>query len=177
VKELRLRHISTPAVGNDYLPEFCVDYNHRFGREPQSAHNAHRPLRDQDDLGLIFTRQDQRKISKNLTFQYKRVMYLVKPGSETLALAGERCCVHEYRDGRVEARYAGRLLPCEIYFDKDPNVQQGAIVTNKRLGAALAKIRSNQQERDRQRLANRYFSVRQKKQIRKARKQADALGT
>ena len=130
MKELRLRHISTPAAGNDYLPEFCVDYNQRFGREPQSAHDAHRPLRDQDDLDLIFTRQDQRKISRNLTFQYKRVMYLVKPGSETLALAGERCCVHEYRDGRVEARHAGRLLPCEIYFEKDPNVQQGAIVTS-----------------------------------------------
>jgi hypothetical protein len=79
VKELRLRHISTPAAGNDYLSEFCVNYNQRFGREPQSAHDAHLPLCDQE---------------------YKRVMYLVKPGSGTLALAGERCCVHEYYVGQ-----------------------------------------------------------------------------
>jgi hypothetical protein len=31
-------------AANAYAPEFMAYYNARFGREPQSSHNAHRPL-------------------------------------------------------------------------------------------------------------------------------------
>jgi len=174
VKELRLRGVSTPEAGNAYLPEFRVDYNQRFGREPRSPHDAHRPVRDDEDLDRIFTWQEERKLSKNLTLSYKRVTYLVEPDPETLLLAGERCRVHEHEDGRIEVRHAGTLLPCRVFFDKDPCVQQGAIVANKRLGAVLSQIRADQQERDRQRLASRNLTLRQKTRIRAARERADA---
>ena len=176
VKELRLRAISTPEAGNVYLPEFQADYNQRFGREPLSPHDAHRPLRDDEDLDLILTWQEERKLSRNLTLHYKRVTYLVEPRPETLALAGERCRIHEHEDGRVEVRHADQRLPCRVFFDKDPCVQQGAIVANKRLGAALIKVRSDQQERDRRRLASQRLSVRQKNRIRAAAERAGALG-
>jgi len=174
VKELRLRGLSTPEAGNAYLPEFLADYNERFAREPRSAHDAHRPLREDEDLGRIFTWQEQRKLSKNLTLNYKRVMYLVEPGPETLRLTGERCCVHEYDDGRVELRHAGQLLPCSVFFDKDPHVSQGAIVANKRLSAALIQIQADQRERDRQRLASPKLTLRQKARIRADQERADA---
>ncbi len=163
-----MRSISTPEAGNAYLPQFRADYNQRFGREPLSPHDAHRPLRDDEDLDLIFTWQEERKLSKNLAFHYKRVMYLVEPGPETLTLAGERCRVHEHGDGRVEFRHAGHALPCQVFFDKVPRVSQGAVVASKRLGAVLSQIRSDQQERDRQRLANRNVTLRQKRRIRVA---------
>ena len=174
VKELRLRSISTSEAGNAYLPLFRADYNQRFGREPVSPHDAHRPLRDDEDLDLIFTWQEERKLSRNLTINYKRVMYLVEPGPETQMLAGQRCRVHEYEDGHVEVRHANKLLPCSVFFDKDPRVQQGAIVTNKRLGAVLSKIQRDQQERDRQRLARRSLTIRQKNRIRGAAARTDA---
>jgi len=174
VKELRLRGLSTPETANAYLPEFLADYNKRFACEPQSPHDAHRPIRDDEDLDLTFTWQEERKLSKDLTFHYKRVIYLVEPAPETLALVGERCRVHEYEDGRVEFRHADKSLPCRVFFDKDPCVQQGAIVANKRLGAVLSKIRSDQQERDRQRLARRSLTIRQKNRIRTATARADA---
>ncbi len=177
VKELRLQSISTPEAGNAYLPEFLADYNQRFGCEPLSPHDAHRPLRDDEDLDLIFTWQEKRKLSKNLTINYKRVLYLVESGPETLALAGERCRVHEHEDGRVEVRHAGKPLPCRALFDKDPCVQQGAIVANKRLGVVLSKIRCDQRERDRQRLASRKLTIRQKHRIRGAMARADASGS
>ncbi len=177
MKEFRLRAISTPEAGNAYLAVFRADYNQRFGREPLSPHDAHRPLRDDEDLDLIFTWQEERKLSKNLAFHYKRVMYLVEPGPETLTLAGERCRVHEHGDGRVEFRHAGKPLPCRVFVDKDPCVQQGAIVSNKRLSAVLSKIRRDQQERDRQRLANRRLTIRQKNRIRDAVARADASGS
>ena len=175
VKELRLRGISTPEAGNAYLPEFRADYNQRFGREPLSPHDAHRPVRDDEHLDRIFTWQEERKLSKNLTLSYKRVTYLIDPGPETLLLAGERCRIHEHEDGRIEVRHAGQLLPCRVFFDKVPRVPQTAIVANKRLGAVLSQIRADQQERDRKRLAHPKLTLRQKDRIRAAREQADAV--
>ena len=67
VKEFRLWAIATPAAANAYLPTFRADYKRRFGREPLSRHDAHRPLRDDEDLDLIFTWQQERKLSRNLT--------------------------------------------------------------------------------------------------------------
>ena len=72
VKELRLQGISTPEAGNAYLPQFQADYNERFGREPLSTHDAHRPVREDEDLERIFTWQEERKLSKNRTRHYKR---------------------------------------------------------------------------------------------------------
>jgi transposase len=174
VKELRLRSISTPEAGNAYLPLFLADYNRRFGREPLSPHDAHRCLREGEDLDVIFTWQEERKISRNLTFQYRRVMYLVESGPETLKFAGERCRVHEHEDGSIKVRYANKPLSCSVFFDKAPLVPQSAIVTSKRLGAVLSKIRHDQQERDRQRLARRSLTRRQKDRIRSAAARADA---
>ncbi len=177
VKELRLRSISTPETGNAYLPLFRAEYNQRFGREPLNPHDAHRPLRDDEDLDLIFTWQEERKLSRNLTINYKRVMYLVEPGPETQTLAGQRCRVHEHEDGHVEVRHGNKPLPCSVFFDKDPCVRQGAIVANKRLGAVLSTIRRDQQERDRQRLARRRLTIREKNRIRSAAARANASGS
>jgi transposase len=177
VKELRLRDLSTPEAANAYLPEYLADYNKRFACDPPSAHDAHRPVRDDEDLDIIFTWQEERKLSKNLTLHYKRVIYLVEPRPETLALVGRRCRVHEHEDGRVEFRHAGQRLPYRIHFDHNRHVTQAAIVANKRLGAVLRKIRSDQQERDRQRLAKKHLTSRQKNRIRDAAARADASGT
>ena len=104
-------------------------------------------------------------------------MYLVEPDPEALTLAAERCRVHEYEDGRIEVRHAGKPLPCNVFFDKAPRVPQGAIVSNKRLGAVLSKIRRDQQERDRQRLARRSLTMRQKNRIQGVAVRADASGS
>jgi transposase len=174
VKELRLRGISTPEAGNAYLPEFQADYNERFAREPRSPHDAHRPVREDEDLKRIFTWQEERKLSKNLTLHYKRVTYLVAPGPETLPLVGNRCRVYEHEDGRIEVRHEGQRLPCRVFVDPEPRVRQADIVANKRLGAVLAQIQADQQERDRQRLAGRNLTLRQKARIRAARERAGA---
>ena len=174
MKELRLRGISTPEAGNAYLPEFRADYNERFGREPRSPHDVHRPLLDDEDLERIFTWQEERKLSRNLTLHYKRVIYLVEPGPETLRLAGEACRIHEYEDGRIEILHAGQPLPCRVFFDKDPHVSQGAIVANKRLAAVLTQIQADQRERDRQRLASSKLTLRHKERLRAAQARAQA---
>src|SRR4051812_29259129 len=90
VKELRLRGISTMKTGNAFLPQFMEDYNRRFAVAPKNAHDAHRSVRNDEDLPSIFTWQEERTMSRNLVVHFKRATYLVQPGPETLPLAGKR---------------------------------------------------------------------------------------
>ena len=171
VKELRLRGVSGMESGNAFLLEFLADYNRRFAHVPKNPHDAHRPLRADENLTSIFTWQEERKLTRNLTVHFKRVTYLVEPGPDTLPLAGKLVQVYESEDGTVELRCAGRVLPYTL-FDKNPHVTQGAIVDNKRLGAVLAFIQQGQAERDRQRLASKKLTLRQKERLRLAQQRA-----
>jgi hypothetical protein len=174
VKELRLRGISTPEAANAYAPEFIEDYNRRFGKDPQSDHDAHRPVRDDEDLALTFTRQEERKISQELIVHYRRGVYLIEPSADTLGLRGQHCRVHEYADGRIEFRHGDRSLPYRA-FDEQRRVNQGDVVSNKRLGDVLSKIQAKQRKRDEEHLASPRVTLRQKGRIRAARALADAL--
>jgi hypothetical protein len=62
------------------------------------------------------------------------------------AAIGKRLTVVDYPDGRLAIRYRGVELAYRT-FDKIQQVDQGAIVENKRLGAALAFIREEQLRR------------------------------
>ena len=173
VKELRLRGIATPEAANAYAPEFIEAYNDRFGKPPLSDYDAHRPVRNDEDLELIFTWQEDRKISKELTIHFRRGLYLIEPGPETRGLRGQRCRVHEYADGRLELRHQGGTLPFRP-FDEQRRVTQGDIVSNKRLTAVLSQIQADQLKRDEELLASSKVTRRQKGRIRAARARADA---
>jgi len=172
VKELRLASISTIAAANAAAPAYIDTYNARFGRDPMSDHDAHRPVRKDEDLEQIFSCQENRKISKELTVRFRGGRYLIEPSPETLELRGRRCRVHEYFDGRVELRYDGRPLPFTV-FEEQRRVTQGDIVVNKRLGAVLATIQAEQRKRDEEALASPRVRNRRKERIRTVRKEAD----
>jgi hypothetical protein len=55
-----------------------------------SDHDAHRPVRKDEDLERIFCWQEDRKVSKELTVHYQGGRYLIEPGRETLELRGRR---------------------------------------------------------------------------------------
>ena len=173
VKELRLRDISTPEAANAYAAAFMADHNARFGKPPMSGHDARRPVRDDEDLALIFTWQEDRTISQALTLHYRRGVYLIDPGPLTRGLRGQRCRVHAYADGRLEMRHEGNSLPFTA-FEQQRRVTHGDIVSNKRLGAVLAKIQADQRTRDERLLASTHRTLREKQRIRTARAQADA---
>ena len=79
VKEMRLRCIDDTEAANAFLPEFMKDYNARFSVKPQSEDDAHRAvLHSTEELGLIFTLHHTRKLSKNLTIQFKNREYQLK---------------------------------------------------------------------------------------------------
>jgi hypothetical protein len=76
--------------------------------------------------------------------------------------------------GRVEIYCDRRKLPCST-LDKNPHVNPGEVVENKRLGAVLATIQLAQAQRDVVRLASPKVTLRQKERIRASRPPAAAV--
>ena len=147
VKELRLRGISTKEAANAYAPHFIADFNGRFGKIPRSTFDAHRPLRADDDLDLILTCRVPRRVSKVLTVQYDRVIYLLEDTVANRSLIHRYLDVFEYPDGRIEIRVNGAALPC-VPYDRLSEIDQAAVVDNKRLGHTLQMAQVIQAQRD-----------------------------
>jgi len=147
VKELRLRGISTIEAANAWAPAFMAAYNARFGKPPKSAFNAHRPVRADEDLDLLFTWRELRRVTKSLTVQYDRVIYLLEDTLANRKLIHRYLEVWEYPDGRIEIRAEGASLPY-VPYDRLSHVDQGAIVDHKRLNHALQVAQALQAQRD-----------------------------
>lgn len=79
IKEMRIRGISTIEEANEFLPLFIEEYNQKFGKEPRNLEDAHRPLREADNLDRLFARSSVRKISKDLSFSYEGIQYQIEP--------------------------------------------------------------------------------------------------
>jgi hypothetical protein len=152
VKELRLRGISTREAANAYVPCFIADFNRRFGKPPKSDHNAHRPLRDDEDLRQILAYRVARRVSNALTVQYDRVMYLLQDTEANRRLIHEYVEVVEHVEGEIEIQADGRVLPYREY-DRITQIDEGAEVENKRLSAALEVARRVQAQRDDRRVS------------------------
>jgi hypothetical protein len=147
VKELRLAGAATLAEGNALLPAFIADYNARFAKVPANNKDLHRALRACDDLDDAFAWKEERTLSRALTLQYDKVIFILEPTEQAKAAIGKRVTVVDYPDGRLAIRYRGVDLAHRT-FDKISRVSQAAIVENKQLGAALAFIREQQLRRE-----------------------------
>jgi hypothetical protein len=147
VKELRLRGIDTKEAANTYVPSFMADYNARFAKPPRSAFDAHRPLRDDEDLDRILTWRVLRKVTNVLTVQYDRVIYLLEDTPANQALIHRYIDVVEYPDGRIEIWADGQPL-VYVPYDRLAELDPGAVVDHKRLGHALQVAQAMQAQRD-----------------------------
>src|SRR6202521_2347671 len=143
VKELRLAGISTVAAANAWLPGFIAGYNPRFGRTPANHKNLHGPLTAADNLDEVLAWREIRTVTKNLTVQYDQELLLLEPTSFARGLARQKVEVVNYPDGRFAVQFEGTSLSFRV-FDKIQTVQPGTIVENKRLGAALAMVKAQQ---------------------------------
>jgi hypothetical protein len=153
VKELRLRGINTREAANAFAPHFIADFNARFAKAPLREFDAHRPVRADEDLDLLFTWRLQRKVSLSLTLQHDRVIYLLKDTPAIRKLIHRYIDVFEYPDGRIELRADGANLVYERY-DRLPHVDTAAIVENKRLSHAPQAALVIQAQRDDRRKSN-----------------------
>jgi len=145
VKELRLEGTDNQDEANAFLLGFMERFNTKFARSPANETDLHRPLTERDDLEGILCWQEERTVSNSLTLQYDKVLFILEPNEITRPLARQRVTIFDYPDGRFVIKHQGRELPDRI-FDKVQQVDQAAIVENKRLGPVLAYIAERQKQ-------------------------------
>jgi len=165
VKELRLRGLNDPVAAAPFLPEFMADYNRRFAKPPAVAYDAHRPLRPGDDLTQLFTLQETRRISRQLTVHYKRDLYVLDDTVATRRLRGATVVVSEAEDGTVTMRINGRVLAARLYPKDHAQLDPGVVVEHKHLDGVFAFIAAQQQQRDAARLASPKLTRREKDRL------------
>ncbi|MBQ4793750.1 ISNCY family transposase [Dickeya dianthicola] len=147
VKELRLQNINNIKDANAYIESFIEDYNHRFSKPPRHDFNANRPLEPNDNLDLIFTWRELRKVSKNLTLQYDKILYLIEDSEQSRKAIGKYVEVYHFPNDHKEIWLNGSPLPY-VTYDRLSVVDQGQIVSNKRLGHTLQIVQEVQKKRD-----------------------------
>ncbi len=147
IKEMRLNNISNIAQGNEFLPGFIAVFNDKFSKKPVNLKNMHRTIMEHENLNEIFSWQEERSLSKNLTLQYNKVLYMIEDTLDNRQLAKNKVTIFDYYDGTIKIKHNNKELPYRI-FDKIQKVDQGEIVSNKRLGAVLNYIKNKQDEND-----------------------------
>jgi transposase len=134
VKEMRLQGISSMQQGNAFLPGFIADFNQRFSVPPRSTHDAHRPLTPPQSLAHILAWQEPRIISKNLTLQFKKVVYQIQTQRPSYALHNAQVTVCEDATGQITILYKGLSLEFTVFHKQQ---RQAEIVETKDIDFAL----------------------------------------
>ncbi|MBN7807786.1 MULTISPECIES: ISNCY family transposase [Agrobacterium] len=150
VKEMRLRGISTIEEANAYAPEFILDFNARFGKEPRNPKDMHRPLADHENLDGAMCRKEVRTLSQSLTLRYDKVLFILDPTEISRPLAGQKVIVCDYPDGRLEIMYESFALHYRT-FGTLRSVHRAEVVDNKRLDDMLSLVAEMQAGREQQR--------------------------
>jgi transposase len=134
VKEMRLRGINDSQQGNAYLPEFMADFNARFAVQPRSSLDAHRPLQAHHNLDQILAWQEIRLITKNLTVQFKNVVYQIQTDRPAYALHNIRVTICQDVHGKVAILYKDTLLDFTVF---QKQAHQSEVVTAKQVDRVL----------------------------------------
>jgi len=111
VKEMRLNGINTIEEANHYLPIFMEDYNRRFSVPAYHPQDAHRlVLQSADELKQIFTLHHARKLTKNLTLQFRSTQYQLQGYGHGYRLRGAQVTLCEAFTGEVTLLHKGNIL-------------------------------------------------------------------
>jgi transposase len=116
IKDMRLSNINSMEQAKAFLPRFMISYNEKFAVPPHDEIPAHRPwTKPADDLDLALASQDERVLSKSLTFSYGGTKYCVKTQGPGTSMRGGKVMVHQFAGGRRRCFYKERALTCTAY--------------------------------------------------------------
>ena len=140
IKEMRLLGISTIEAANAYLPTYMADHNRRFSVAAKNTEDAHRKeIPEPKVLDLIFSYQDERKLTKNLEISYNNVIYQVQTNTKGYRLQHATVTVCEDLNGIVTILRQGKVLE---HTRHDRAKKNADIVDAKELGVKLDSIKS-----------------------------------
>ena len=145
VKEMRLDQISDIEAANAWCAKYVEQYNMQFAFAPASELDMHKPLHVEDNLDLILTIREIRKLTSKLTLKHGAQVHLLDDSARARSLIGQPIAIHTYNDGRIELRADDQVFAHTSL--KQPQRQTSTDVDTKTLHAVLDKRRRNRPER------------------------------
>ena len=112
VKEMRLKGISTPEEANKYLKTYIKKHNKQFGVEPKYPKNVHKPVTE--NLDLILATKSDRKLSKELSIQYKNKLYQIETNTPN-RMRYKKVKITERKGAPVRIELDGKELKYTIF--------------------------------------------------------------
>ena len=135
IKELRLAKISSIEEANAFIPSFIEKHNQRFGVSPALNENAHRKDIPSDEiLSLIFSHQEERKVSKNLELSYQNKIYQIQSATQSYTMRNSIVKVCKLMCGEIIILYKGHVLEFKVF---DKNNRPASIVGSKEINASI----------------------------------------
>jgi len=101
VKELRLAGINDYQEANTFLADYISVHNQNFAVQAILPADCHEPLRPENDLDLIFSQQVRRTLSKDLQFQFDRIVYQIITERPAYALQKREVTVCKSANGKI----------------------------------------------------------------------------
>ena len=136
VKEMRLAGINNYSQANVFLGQYIPTYNHLFAVQPGSPIDCHEPLLPENNLDAILSKQFQRKLSKDLQFQYQRIIYQITTDRPAYALQGRAVTVCENVLGEIKVLLNSSPLAFQVFYQQP---KQATVVSSKDLNRKPAK--------------------------------------
>jgi hypothetical protein len=133
IKEMRLKNISSIEEGNIFLKEYLQKHNEKFSKYSLCSENAHCPLKE--DLTEIFAHKEQRKLSKDLIFQYEGDLYQIKPEIASFGMKHAFVTVIN-KQGNIEVKYKDKILEYKKYAQVE---YQSTVVDKKAIDTWINK--------------------------------------
>jgi hypothetical protein len=145
VKEMRLEKINDIDAANVWCEQYIERYNTRFAYLPSSDLEKHVPLHASEDLTLILTTREVRKLTAKLTLTHDSLVHVLDDTDEARGLVGQSIAIHTYDDGRIELRANSQILGHTTR--KKPGRKIPTDVDSKTLHPVLDKRQRNRPER------------------------------
>jgi len=137
IKAMRIEGIVGIEAANRWLPGFMERHNERFAVEPADSGNAHTELLiTPPKLRQILARHSKRKLSNNLSFQFRGELLQVLFATGGLGMRGASVDVVEHFDGRMEVLWRATVLQ----FTRAPKARKAPITASRK--DDLEKFRS-----------------------------------
>lgn len=145
VKEMRLDRINDIETANVWCAKYVEQYNAQFAFAPASELDMHKPLHVEDDLDLILTIREVRKLTSQLTLKHGAQLHLLDDSIQARSLIGQPIAIHTYSDGRIELRANDQVFAHTSL--QQPQRQKATDVDAKTVHAVLDTRRRNRPER------------------------------
>lgn len=108
---MRLLGISGIEAAQAFVPQFMTIWNRRLAVEPRDPADAHRPWSQTPEaLDIELARQEERVLSKALTFSASGTLYCIKTKDAGIALRGAKVTLRHFLGGSLMVTYKTRNL-------------------------------------------------------------------